>query len=210
METTELMHYGVKGMKWGVRRKRSIDLGPPGGVKGGPKRQEGTPAGAKGGPKREHGTPDGARSMKWSARKTRKWATSKYQPSSARSSVLAGVYAATGNERVGKALDKSNARDAADWQRAKKEYKEYSARQADKKTAKNAKKTMAKGAEATAKALSKVGQAYITDQIFWGGMGTKVAKETVNAMGRATITAYTMARGGYDIKWYDEQGRRVG
>lgn len=162
METTELMHYGVKGMKWGVR-------------------------------------------------KTRKWATSKHQPSSARSSVLAGVYAATGSKRVGKALEKSNARDAANWQRAKKEYKEYSKRQANKKPAtKNLKKTAAKGAEATAKVLSKVGQAYVTDQIFWGGMGTKIVKETVKAMGMGTITAYTMARGGYDIKWYDKQGRRVG
>lgn len=60
--------------------------------------------------------------MKWGHRKTQKWATSKHQPSSAKSSILAGIYAATGNKKVGKALDKSNDRDAANWKRAKKEY----------------------------------------------------------------------------------------
>lgn len=84
MESTELMHYGVKGMKWGVR-------------------------------------------------KTRKWATAKHQPSSARSSALAGLYAATGSERIGKRLDKSNDRDAANWQRTKKEYKEYTMKKAQEK-----------------------------------------------------------------------------
>lgn len=75
----------------------------------------------------------GVKGMKWGVRKTRKWATSKHQPSSARSSALAGIYAATGSKRVGKALDKSNDRDAADWQRAKKEYKDYSKRKAEDK-----------------------------------------------------------------------------
>lgn len=75
---------------------------------------------------------------------------------------------------------------------------------------KKAAKVVTKGAIAAAEAGSKIGMAYMTDQIFYNGMGTKVAKDTVNAMGRAGITAYKMARGGYDIKWYDEQGRRVG
>jgi surface antigen len=63
---------------------------------------------------------------------------------------------------------------------------------------------------AAAGILAKVGQAYVSDQVFFGGAGTKMAKETIKAMGMAGITAYTMARGGYDIKWYDKQGNRVG
>lgn len=67
-----------------------------------------------------------------------------------------------------------------------------------------------KGAQVTANTLAKVGSAYVSDQLFFGGTGTKIAKEAINTAGRATITAYTMARGGYDIKWYDKNGRRVG
>lgn len=80
------------------------------------------------------------------------------------------------------------------------------------KTQKNKKaaEVVAKGTKAAAGTLAKLGMAYVTDQAFYNGMGTTVAKETIRAMGMATITAYTMARGGYDIKWYDKQGRRVG
>lgn len=71
-------------------------------------------------------------------------------------------------------------------------------------------KTVAKGAKAAAGTLAKLGQAYVADQVFFGGMGTDVAKAFVRNVGMAGITAYTMARGGYDIKWYDKQGNRVG
>lgn len=71
-------------------------------------------------------------------------------------------------------------------------------------------KTAAKGAKAAAKTLSKVGKMYVTDQLFLGGAGTAATKAAIKTVGRASITAYTMARGGYDIKWYDKHGRRVG
>lgn len=64
--------------------------------------------------------------MKWGKRKVSKWATSKHQPSSAKSSALAGLYAVTGSKKIGKALDKSNNKDAKNWERAKKEYKQIS------------------------------------------------------------------------------------
>lgn len=84
-------------------------------------------------------------------------------------------------------------------------------RENDRTSAKQkAAKVAIKGAAATAGSLAKLGQAYITDQVFFGGMGTTACKEAVRGIGMAAITAYTMARGGYDIKWYDRYGRRVG
>lgn len=67
-------------------------------------------------------------------------------------------------------------------------------------------KTVAKGVEVA----SKLMLASAVDDIFYGGVGKKIAKEAVVQTGRAAVTAYTMARGGYDIKWYDKNGRRVG
>ena len=61
-----------------------------------------------------------------------------------------------------------------------------------------------------ARVASKLMMASAIDDIFYGGAGKKIAKEAVIQTGRAAVTAYTMARGGYDIKWYDKQGRRVG
>lgn len=74
-----------------------------------------------------------------------------------------------------------------------------------KDTTKNSRKKqiVEKGAKAASKVIGNVGMAYVTDQVFNNGIGTKIAKEVIKQTGRAAITAYTMARGGYDIKWYD-------
>lgn len=58
--------------------------------------------------------------------------------------------------------------------------------------------------------IAKIGSAYAVDQVFFKGKGTKIAKSAINIAGRATITAFKMARGGYDIHWYDKAGNRVG
>ena len=65
------------------------------------------------------------------------------------------------------------------------------------------KATAKRGAKATAKVVKKVGKAYLTDQILFGGKGTKAAKIAIKYTGRAAVTAYTMSKGGYDIRWYD-------
>lgn len=67
-------------------------------------------------------------------------------------------------------------------------------------------KTAGKGA----KVASKLALYSTIDDVFYGGVGKKIAKETIVNTGRAAITAFMMARGDYDIKWYDKQGRRVG
>ena len=79
-----------------------------------------------------------------------------------------------------------------------------------KSTRDRAAKITAKGAKATGKIVKTLGSAYIADQVLYGGKGTQLAKAAVLTSGRAAVTAYVMSRGGYDIKWYNRQGKRVG
>lgn len=62
-----------------------------------------------------------------------------------------------------------------------------------------------RGARKAAAALAKVGALYVADQKFLGGAGTKATKIAVEAsvkvIGMTAITAYTLARGGHDLKW---------
>ena len=94
------------------------------------------------------------------------------------------------SSRTGKGSGKQN--DASAAQKAKRREKTIRA--------------VAKGAEVA----SKLALTSAVDDVFYGGAGKKIAKEAVVQTGRAAVTAYTMARGGYDIKWYDKHGRRVG
>jgi hypothetical protein len=175
MESTELMHYGVKGMKWGVRKK--------------------------------YYNSDGS----LNDRGVKKYAKKGYAQDSFRSNkTVAGKAwdAYTGAHKIHASAKFETSSKKQNRERAEKYLADKKSDRS--KTAKNLKKTAAKGAKATAGCLAKVGQAYVTDQLFFGGYGTAAAKEAIRGVGMATITAYTMARGGYDIKWYDKQGRRVG
>ena len=66
-----------------------------------------------------------------------------------------------------------------------------------------AKKAVIKGTAKTAEVISKIGTAYIGDQVFFNGSGTKAVKVATKAAGRAAVNAYVRANGGYDIHWYD-------
>lgn len=66
----------------------------------------------------------GVKGMKWGVRRDKKWASNPHQPSSYRSSSLAGKYAATGSKRIAKKLEKSNAKDAERWKKVKEKYPE--------------------------------------------------------------------------------------
>lgn len=114
-----------------------------------------------------------------------------------------GAHKIIANEKYKQSSAKKNQEAAEQYLAEKQAKKDVAAKQRVRSAAK-------KGAQVTTNTLAKLGSAYVSDQLFFGGEGTKIAKEVINTAGRATITAYTMARGGYDIKWYDKNGRRVG
>ena len=60
-------------------------------------------------------------------------------------------------------------------------------------------KAIKKGSEIASKLLV----ASLADDIFLGGKGKKVVKEGVKQTGRAAVSAYMYARGGRNIRWYD-------
>ena len=60
-------------------------------------------------------------------------------------------------------------------------------------------KVAAKGAEVTA----KLAVASMADDIFYGGAGKKAVKSTVKHTGRAVVSAWVLANGGSNIRWYD-------
>ena len=107
----------------------------------------------------------------------------------------------TGAHRINGDAKYSTSSKARNRARAEKYLSDRSANKAAAK--KKAAKTAIKGANATAKVMSKVGTAYLSDQIFFGGVGTKMAKSTVKYAGRAAVTAFMKARGAWDIRWYD-------
>ena len=145
LNTNEIKHYGVLGMKWG-RRKNIVSDSPK--LKG-----------ATSGPINP-GTPK----LK------------------STTSVL--------NDRI-----KKRQKERAD------NIKQKAIENVKKKiTKENAAKAAAKGA----RVASKLAKASLVDDVFYNGAGKKIAKETVKQTGRAVVTAYTMANGGYDIRWYDK------
>lgn len=168
-----LQHYGVKGMKWGVRKARQ-----------------------------EYAELDRRKAAYKKAKGDYKSAYKKAYNRSAGALSPFKKHRRNAEKRWETAAKKAEKLDAA-----KKAYKEQK-----KSVRKNTTigQKMGRGSKAVAKALGKVDQAYVTDQLFYGGMGTKAVKSAVTLVGMTTITAATMARGGYDIKWYNKQGQRVG
>lgn len=188
MESTEmtLCHYGVKGMKWGVRKAPT------------------------------------KKTQKWDAQKARKEYAELDRRRAAYDKADVDYKTAHKNayKRSAGALSpfkEHRLNTEKRWADATKKGEELAdAKKAYKEQKKSVSKNttlaqkMERGATQIPKVPSKVGTMYITDQYFNGGAGTKVVTSAIKAVGMATITAYTMARGGYDIKWYDKAGNRVG
>lgn len=115
----ELKHHGVEGMHWGERNYQYEDgsLTPLGRIHYGYGSTESfvstqkykLPSGTKT-EYHKYKKPKGALSAK-----TDKWSRTDNQPSSVKSSILAGLAFTTGSETIHKALDKSNDKDAERW-----------------------------------------------------------------------------------------------
>ena len=92
MSTLYLAHHGVLGQKWGVRRYQNKD----GSL-----------------------TSAGKARARMDTEKGNKWALSKHQPSSIKSSIAAGLYAAKPNAKNEKRLNKYNAADEVRYKAAR-------------------------------------------------------------------------------------------
>lgn len=156
----------------------------------------------------------GVKGMKWGVRRAKK-----YQAKAKRARESADEWDEIANHKESAGKTKSAAkyrsyaakdrRDADKYERKaeairtgkKQSIKDRAVANVKKKVTKeNAVKAVAKGAEV----CSKMALASAVDDIYYGGAGKKIAKETIKQTGRAVVTAYTMANGGYDIRWYDK------
>ena len=145
----ELYHYGVKGMKWGVRQAQ-----------------------------------EAGRELD---RKKREYKRAKFARNV---SLIRGE----SGESIGYKTDKRNIA-KYEYKQAKREFNDYAPTRVKAE----------RGAKNAAVALAKIGALYAVDKKYLGGVGTasaKIAAESaVKVIGMTAITAYTIARGGSNIKW---------
>ena len=185
----ELQHHGVKGMKWGVRKAQQLHA---------------TLDRAKANYKnaqREYAKLDRAKANYRNAELEYHQAINKAYNRSIAAISPVRKHRLNNAKRWADATEKANAMN-----KAKAAYEDQ------KKVVRTNTTTgqkMIRGAQKTAKALTMVGTMYVVDQVSYGGAGTKAVKGALTAVGMAGITAYTAARGGTDIHWYDKQGRRI-
>ena len=188
MESTNqtLRHYGVKGMKWGVRKAPT------------------------------------KKTQKWDAQKARKEYAKLDQRKSDVNKAKRDYEKAHSNahNRAAGAFSpfkkhRQNARER--WEdaatKAKKLDDAQKAYKAQKKAVRKnttVSQKLARGARETPKALAKVGGMFVYDQAFNKGRYTAATLAAVKVAGIVTISAYTKARGGTNIEWYDNKtGKRI-
>lgn len=161
----ELIHYGVPGMKWGVR-KRYLNN-------------------------------DGSLNDKGIKKYAKKgYAKDSYNSNKTRLGKAYDLY--TGAHKINASMKYDTVSKKQNRARAEQYLKDR-----NKKKSAPARQKITKVTAKTAKASVSLGKAYLTDQIFFNGAGTRAVKSTTKAAGRAAITAYMKSRGATDIRWYD-------
>lgn len=189
----ELYHYGVKGMKWGVRRGRNKD-GLQAAEKAYKEKLSNTSRIGNSHYQRVKKAETAGRKAYRETIRSEKKANSVNKDYSAKQRKRdRAFYGERGEKRINKRLNEGHGLQGA---------RHYEA----ERKAHNEKrqKAVKRGAKKATKLMTKMGSLYLTDQFFYGGKGTKAAKEFVKYAGRATITAVKAARGGYDFHWYDK------
>lgn len=181
MESTNqtLAHYGVKGMKWGVRRKQRNVIGTPGGVKGGPYGENKPLKGAKSGPYHENQkTPGVTRSASAKKRSRLERAADAAQRD------------ADNLRKHGYTAEADAVQKVADKNRQK---------------AERQKQTVKRGAKAIVTALQVVGPLYYTDLALTGGATTRAAVK----VGKATVKSVLNKVGDqmFDYAVLDKDGK---
>ena len=168
----ELVHYGVKGMKWGVRKAE-----------------------------KEYAKLDKA---KVDYEKAKKAYNKSFNKAYNRS--IAAYSPVKKHRDANDKRWKDAANKAEELESAKKAYKDQK-KSVRKNTTVGQK--IGRGLKKVGPTLGKIGTSYVYDQTFNAGRGTKAAKAFIQVAGMTAITAYTAARGGTDIHWYDKQGRKI-
>lgn len=131
----------------------------------------------------------GVLGMKWGHRKASSSANSGY--SSKQRKRDRAFYGNRGEKRINKKLNQGHGLQGA-------RHYEVERRERREKT----KKTLKKGARKTAKIMSTIGTMYVTDQLFYGGAGTRFAKQAATNAGRAVVNTVLKANGHTNIHWY--------
>lgn len=168
-DTGELYHYGVKGMRWGVRKK--------------------------------YYNSDGSLNDKGVKKYARKgYAQDSYNMN--RTKFGKAYDKVTGAHKLHGDAIYANRSKKANRERAEKYIKEQETTKPRELTPAQ-KEKLAKTAVKGAQIASKLMTMSIIDDVFYYGAGKKIIKETVKQTGRAAVTAFVMARGGYDIRWLD-------